>query len=124
MVVISISVSGPDLAKFDEMVSHFGYDSRSSAVRDALYRFIADHRVAFGGEMDAVITLVYNADSRQDEVHGIVHEFQSEIQTSIHNHREHQCFDVLVVHGDGARIHEMVDRFTRIKDVRVNLTST
>ena len=123
MVVISVSLTSEELRRFDAVVDHVGYDSRSSAIRDALHHFVAEHRLDFKEAMDVVLTLVYDAGGRQDHVHDLVHDHQDIIQTSLHNHRGTRCLDVLVVHGEGEQIHQLVDKLTRIKDVRVNITS-
>lgn len=119
--VISISLSTDELAEFDRLVGHFKYDSRSSAVRDALHHFIASHRLEFEHEASQVFTLVYPSDKRQEDVHEIVHEESGLIRTSLHNHMGAKCVDVLVVHGPGERVHQLLDRLTRIKDVRVSV---
>lgn len=123
MVVISVSLTSEELHRFDAVVDHVGYDSRSSAIRDALHHFVAEHRLEFKEAMDVVLTLVYDAGGRQDHVHDIIHDHQDVIQTSLHNHRGARCLDVLVVHGDGEEIHVLVDKLTRIKDVRVSINS-
>lgn len=122
MVVISVSLSGEELAEFDKLVAHFGYDSRSGAVRDALYHFIARHRLDLAEEADVVLTLVYEAEKHQDELHGITHANADLIRTSLHSHMGKRCVDFLVAHGTGRRIHDLLDQFTRIKDVRVTIT--
>lgn len=123
MVVISVSLSGEELEKFDRLVKHFGFDSRSSAVRDALYHFIASHQLELEGHQDLALTLVYTADSSQDRVNHVAHEFEDIIRTSLHNHLEQTCVDVFIVHGDGARVHELLDKLTKLKDVRVTPTA-
>lgn len=123
MVVISVSLSGQELKDFDQLVKHFAYDNRSSAVRDALYHFIASHRLEFSKEeMSLVFTLVYDPKKHMDRVHELIHEEGDLIRTSLHNHMGRQCVDVLVVHGKGERVHELLDALTRLKDVRVNVT--
>lgn len=121
MPVISISLSGPELDEFDKLVEHFKYDSRSSAIRDALHHFIASHRLEFEKEASQVFTLVYPSDKRQEEVHEIIHEETGLIRTSLHNHLGPKCVDVLVVHGPGERVHQLLDRLTRVKDLRVGV---
>lgn len=123
MVVISVSLTSEELHNFDAVVEHVGYDSRSSAIRDALHHFITEHRLGFKEATDVVLTLVYDAERRQDQVHDLVHDYQDIIQTSLHNHRGKRCLDVLVVHGDAEKIHELMDHLTRIKDVRVSISS-
>lgn len=123
MVVISVSLSGDELERFDRLVDHLGYDSRSSAVRDALYQFVSDHRMAFEGHLDLVLTLVYDADRGLEEVDDVVHDHAELIRTSTHHHLDERCVDVLVVHGGGEAVHELLDDLTQIRDVRVNVTS-
>jgi len=122
MVVISVSLSGEELEKFDRLVAHFGFDSRSSAVRDALYHFIASHQMELGGHQDVAITLVYTADRSQDLVNHVAHEFEDVIRTSLHHHLEGTCVDVFIAHGEGDRVHQLLDRLTKLKDVRVTPT--
>lgn len=123
MVVISVSLSGDELERFDKLVEHFGYDSRSSAIRDALYHFVARHRMDFEGHVDLVLTLVYAADGGQDAVHQVTHAHEDLIRTSLHNHIDERCVDTLIVHGDGQEVHALLDELTQIDDVRVNVTS-
>lgn len=123
MVVISVSLSGEELDRFDRLVDHLGYDSRSSAVRDALYQFVSDHRMDFEGHLDLVLTLVYDADGGQDHVNETIHDHEAQIRTSTHHHLDDRCVDVLVVHGGGDQVHELLDQLTQIRDVRVNVTS-
>lgn len=122
MVVISVSLSGGELREFDRLVEHFKYGSRSSAVRDALYHFIAQHRLEFQDEGSLVMTLIYDAVSMPEGLHALLHEYSDAIRTSLHNHLGDKCADVLVVRGSGARAHELLDRLTRVKDVRVMAT--
>ena len=121
MPVISISLSGAELEEFDRLVQHFKYDSRSSAIRDALHHFAASHRLEFEREATQVFTLIYPSDKRQDDVHEIIHEETGLIRTSLHNHFGEKCVDILVVHGPGERVHGLLDRLTRVKDVRVSV---
>lgn len=123
MVVISVSLSGDELADFDRLVDHFGYDSRSSAVRDALHRFVAEHRMDWEGHVDLVLTLVYAADRGQNEVYAVAHDHEALIRTSTHHHLDERCVDVLVVHGPGEEVHRLMDRLTKVKDVRVNVAA-
>lgn len=123
MVVISVSLSGDELADFDRLVEHFGYDSRSSAVRDALYHFIRQHRLNWEGHVDAVLTLVYAAGTGQDEVHTVTHEHDDLIRTMTHHHLDDRCVDVLVVHGPGEAVHGLMDRLTKVTDVRVSVAA-
>lgn len=122
MAVISVSLSGNELKEFDHLVEHFAYKSRSEAVRDALYAFIASHRLEFEGEKDLVFTLIYKADKRKEDVQDLIHHSGDVVRMSLHSHLEDRCVDVVVAHGPGEKLHELVDGLTRLKDVRVNAT--
>lgn len=124
MVVISVSLSGKELADFDALVEHFGYGSRSRAVRDALYHFISQHRMKFNkGDLSLVLTLVYDADHGTDKLNEVIHGHQDLIRTSLHNHLGKQCVDVLVTHGESEAIHSLLDRLAGVKEVRVSVTA-
>lgn len=124
MVVISVSLSGKELADFDALVEHFGYGSRSRAVRDALYHFISQHRMKFNkGDLSLVLTLVYAADHGSDRLNDVIHAHQPLIRTSLHNHLGTQCVDVLVTHGNADALHGLLDELSRVKEVRVSVTA-
>lgn len=123
MVVISISLSGKELADFDHLVEHHGYDSRSSGVRDALHKYVAQHRFEFSeGEMDVVITMAYPDSGPQEKVRDIVHQHDDLVVTNFHHHAGPTCVDVLVVHGLGPQIHALGDSLSALPDVRVTIT--
>jgi CopG family nickel-responsive transcriptional regulator len=119
MVVVSVSLSGPELNKFDRLVEHFGYGSRSSAVRDALHQFIASHQMKFEGHVHVALTLVYTADKSQDKVNKMLHKHEDLVTTALHHHLEGTCVDALIVHGEGQRVHGLLDDLTKIDGVRV-----
>lgn len=122
MAVISVSLSQDELAEFDRLVEHFNYASRSEAIRDALYAFVASHRLEFEGAKDLVFTLIYDAHKRKEEVHDVIHAQGEHVRTSLHNHMGDRCVDVIVAHGPGEKMHELVHTLTRLRDVRVNVT--
>lgn len=123
MPVISVSLPSEDLDRFDDLVDHMGYESRSSAIRDALYSYVAQHRLDLEGEeVGVVLTLVYAADRGQAAVQEIVHEEGHLVQTSLHQHVGDRCVDLVVLHGAGDDVHDVLDRLTSIRDVRVNAT--
>ena len=119
MAVISISMSGPELKEFDRLVDHFGFGSRSSAVRAALSSFVALHQMQFKGHVHMALTLVYEAKRNQGHVNDVLHDFDDLVSTSLHHHLEGTCVDSLVLHGEGHRIHELLDGLTKLDGVRV-----
>lgn len=121
--MISVSLSGDELASFDELVDHMGYESRSSAVRDALYHYVREHRLEIEDEtVDVVLTLVYRASAGQREVRETVHDHEDLVRTDLHQHLGERCLDVLVLRGPGPRVHELLDELAALDPVRVTLT--
>lgn len=122
MVVISVSLSGDELKDFDALVKHFGYDSRSVAVRAALHHFVNQHKAELGRDADVVLSVTYPGHRPRPEMHQILHENMDLVRTSLHNHEGERCVDILLVHGSGERVHALMDALTRIKDVQVSST--
>lgn len=121
MVVISVSLSGDELDRFDDLVEHLDYESRSSAVRDALYHFMAEHRLDFEESGALVLTLLHDHDRGRDDIHEITHEYGGLIHTSLHSDVERGCVDLLVAQGDGEALHGLVDELTGLEGVRVSV---
>lgn len=125
MPVISVSLPSDDLDAFDGLVEHMDYESRSDAVRDALYNWVQEHRLALDdgeGTVGLVVTLVYAADRGQREVQQVIHERGDLVRTALHQHLDDRCVDLLVLQGDGEEVHAVLDELTRIRDVRARTT--
>lgn len=125
MPVISVSLGNEDLESFDRLVDHMGYESRSSAVRDALYHFVQEHRLGLDEESDVglVLTLVYAADRGQQEVQEVIHDLGDLVRTALHQHLDERCVDLLVLQGPGQELHDALDRLGSVRDVRVDVTT-
>ncbi|MHB1260219.1 MAG: CopG family ribbon-helix-helix protein [Thermoplasmatota archaeon] len=123
MVVISVSLSGQELKAFDQVIESAGYDSRSSAVRDALYKFIADRQLNLSGHTHVALTLVYEPEQGQSDVSDVAHAFEDVITTSLHHHLEKTCVDVFIIHGEGSRVKQLLESLAKVKDVRVTMTA-
>ena len=120
MVVISVSLSGKELREFDELVKRLGYSSRSDAVRDALHKFLAQHRFLQRIESKSylLISIVYD-EKKMHHVLNVIHEYTDIIHSSSHSHFNDKCSDQLVLTGDAKRIEAMLSKLSAIKDVRV-----
>ncbi|CAD7768389.1 Putative nickel-responsive regulator [Candidatus Methanoperedenaceae archaeon GB37] len=129
--LMRIGVSLPEnlLERFDSIISKRGYSSRSEGIRDAIRWYIRYYEWMSNikGERYGTITLTYNHHQRGlvDEITDIEHEFIGTIQSTLHLHvDENNCFELVVVHGDGERIRELSERLTALKGVKhVKLTT-
>ena len=102
-----IGVSLPEklLSRFDEIILHRGYSSRSEGIRDAIRNYIVHYEWMSDvqGERVGVITLVYSHGQRGlvDNLTEIQHDAGSIIQSSLHVHLDHEnCLEVIVLRGE------------------------
>ncbi|MDD2754968.1 MAG: nickel-responsive transcriptional regulator NikR [Methanothrix sp.] len=130
--LMRIGISLPEnlLNKFDEIILHRGYSSRSEGVRDAIRSYIVNFEWMSDvqGERVGVITIVYAHSQRglEDNLTEIQHEFGGLIQSSLHVHLDHDnCLEVVVLRGEGQDVRKAAERMMSLKGVKhVKLTTT
>jgi len=119
---IGISLPKSLLDKFDDILNHRGYSSRSEGIRDAIrtyityYQWMADVK----GEREGVITMVYDHDQRglMVTLTDIQHEFHDIVKASLHSHATHErCLEVVLVHGEGAQLKALAEKLMSQKGV-------
>ncbi|MEN6610994.1 MAG: nickel-responsive transcriptional regulator NikR [Methanoregulaceae archaeon] len=126
---IGISLPQNLLTKFDEILEHRGYSSRSEGIRDAIrtyityYQWMSDVK----GERHGIISIVYDHDQRGllVTIMDIQHEFREIIQASLHSHvTNERCLEVILVRGDGTQLKALAERLMAQKGVEsVKLTT-
>ena len=126
---IGISLPQNLLTKFDEILEHRGYSSRSEGIRDAIrtyityYQWMADVK----GERHGIISIVYDHDQRGllVTIMDIQHEFREIIGASLHSHvTDERCLEVILVRGEGGRLKALAERLMSQKGVEsVKLTT-
>jgi CopG family nickel-responsive transcriptional regulator len=127
---VGISLPENLLNKFDEIILHRGYSSRSEGVRDAIRSYIVNFEWMSDvqGERVGVITIVYAHSQRglEDNLTEIQHEFGSLIQSSLHVHLDHDnCLEIVVLRGEGQDVRKAAERMMSLKGVKhVKLTTT
>lgn len=127
-----IGVSLPEnlLAKFDEIILHRGYSSRSEGIRDSIRSYIVHYEWMSNVEGDrvGVITIVYSHAQRnlESNLTDIQHEFSGIIQSSMHVHLDHDnCLEVIVLRGEGKDVKTAAEKMMALKGVKhVKLTTT
>ena len=130
--LMRVGISLPEnlLNKFDEIILHRGYSSRSEGVRDAIRSYIVNFEWMSDvqGERVGVITIVYAHSQRglEDNLTEIQHEFGGLIQSSLHVHLDHDnCLEVVVLRGEGQDVRKAAERMMSLKGVKhVKLTTT
>ncbi|PKL64619.1 MAG: nickel-responsive transcriptional regulator NikR [Methanomicrobiales archaeon HGW-Methanomicrobiales-3] len=126
---IGISLPKNLLDRFDEILNHRGYSSRSEGIRDAIrtyityYKWMSDVK----GEREGVITMVYDHEQRNllSSITEIEHEYHDIIKASLHSHVTHdRCLEVILVHGEGTQLKELAEKLMSHKGVEsVKLTT-
>lgn len=127
-----IGVSLPEnlLTKFDEIILHRGYSSRSEGIRDSIRSYIVNYEWMSDvqGDRVGVITIVYSHAQRnlESNLTDIQHEFSGIIQSSMHVHLDHDnCLEVIVLRGEGQDVKSAAERMMALKGVKhVKLTTT
>ncbi len=130
--LMRVGISLPEnlLNKFDEIILHRGYSSRSEGVRDAIRSYIVNFEWMSDvqGERVGVITIVYAHSQRglEDNLTEIQHDFGGLIQSSLHVHLDHDnCLEVVVLRGEGQDVRKAAERMMSLKGVKhVKLTTT
>jgi len=79
MPMVSLQLSDEILQKFDEIRQESGYLSRSEALRDAILKFISEHKQQSSSEIKrSIISVVYTPDANKLEMFAsIEHRFET-----------------------------------------------
>lgn len=124
MKVSRIGVSLPKnlLVKFDTMIEEMGYANRSEAIRDAVREYMLKNELREEeGERFGIITLIYDHHIRgvSDVLTDLQHNYNKEIQTTIHFHIDHHnCMELIITRGEAKKIKEIKDKLTAVVGVK------
>ncbi|MGD0978405.1 MAG: nickel-responsive transcriptional regulator NikR [Candidatus Bathyarchaeia archaeon] len=123
MTVISITLPGELLAKFDEFTKTRGYYSRSEAFRDAVRSLIVESDIAKTetGEVAATIMITCDyarrdVDLRMTEVR---HEFDDVVVENVHRHIDDKyCLEIFIAQGKNKRILDLIGRVRGMRGIQ------
>jgi len=127
---IGVSLPSNLLNKFDGIIRGRGYSSRSEGIRDAIRAYIVEYEwmEREAGEEIGTVTYLYDHSQRGlgDELTEVQHQFLDMIRTTTHVHLdEENCFEVVVMKGEGKRIKELAENVMSLRGVKhVKLTTT
>ena len=126
-----IGVSLPDtlLGKFDEIIEKRGYSSRSEGIRDSIRNYISYYEWMgdIKGHRTGTVTVVYDHTKRglSNTLASIQHRYSHLIKSSMHIHLDHDnCFEVIVLDGDGEEIKELSESIMALKGVKFSKLTT
>ncbi len=118
-VIVSLSLPGSLLKKFDQVLAEEGFSNRSEGVRDVLRTYIDERQLAAQKRENlAAIMVLYDKTRQQAQLRTILHRFP-QIQTMLHTHLDEQnCIEILTITSAGDLIMDMVKTLRRIPGVK------
>ncbi|AFZ72216.1 CopG family ribbon-helix-helix protein [Natronobacterium gregoryi] len=121
---ISLTLPPAMVARLDEIVEEWEYDSRSGAVRDGLREFFAacEWEADPEGRYHGTIVVVHEHDHDSDvagELQTVQHEQADIILSLQHIHLSHdRCMETIAVDGPGDAIRELANRLRSVPGVQ------
>lgn len=109
----------PERVKEIELLKNkLGFRSRSGLIRMALNSLLNECRMVedLKGE-NAVVFTVTHRKNRNVDVDRVIHRFEKNITTSIHQHFQNSCFHLLVAKGEAKEINELFRALKTLKGV-------
>lgn len=129
--LMRIGVSLPDnlLNIFDEIIEKRGYSSRSEGIRDAIRSYISHYEWMgeIKGHRVGTIAVIYDHTKKglSNALTDIQHRYSHLIKSSVHVHLDHDnCFEVIVLDGDGEEIKELTEAILALKGVQFSKLTT
>jgi len=123
MTVISITIPGELLGKFDEFMKSRGYYSRSEAFRDAVRSLIVESDIAKSETGDVAATLMITSDyARRDvdlRMSEVRHEFDDVVVENVHRHiGDKYCLEIFIAQGKNKRILDLIGRVRGMRGIQ------
>ena len=119
MEIISVSLDDKSLKELDRIQQKLGYKSRSKLLRSTINSLLNEYKDLDSqtGHTDAVIVITYSA-ADQPKIHSIVHDCADHVKTSLHQHHNGVCIDILMVCAEGEKIKDLFAGLKKNKAVK------
>jgi len=123
MTVISITLPGELLTKFDEFMKTRGYYSRSEAFRDAIRNLIVESDIAKTETGEVAATIMITSDYARRDVDlrmtEVRHEFDDVVVENVHRHiDEKYCLEIFIAQGKNKRIIDLIGRIRGMRGIQ------
>lgn len=123
MTVVSITLPGELLKKFDEFMKTRGYYSRSEAFRDAIRNLIAESELAKLETGNVATTIMITCEHARKDVDlritEVRHEFDDVVVENVHRHiGEKYCLEVFIAEGNYQRILDLIGRIRGMRGIQ------
>jgi len=123
MTVVSVTIPGELLKKFDEFMKTRGYYSRSEAFRDAIRNLIAESELAKLETGNVAATIMTTCEyARKDvdlKITEVRHEFDDVVLENVHRHIDDKyCLEIFIAQGKNERILDLVGRVRGMRGIQ------
>jgi len=123
MTVISITIPGELLSKFDEFMKTRGYYSRSEAFRDAVRNLIVESDIAKTETGEVAATIMITSDYARRDVDlrmtEVRHEFDDVVVENVHRHIDDKyCLEIFIAQGKNQRILDLIGRVRGMRGIQ------
>lgn len=119
---IGIALDSDLLKRFDRSIRRRGYTNRSEAFRDLIRdRLVGEQTAEPNATVVGTVTLIYDhhAHGITEKLTEVQHENHDLVVSTSHAHLDHEsCLEVLIVHGQSARVAQFADRLIGLKGVQ------
>jgi len=123
VTVVSITLPGELLRKFDDFIKTRGYYSRSEAFRDAIRNIIAESELAKMETGNVATTIMITCDYERKDVDlkigEVRHEFDDVVVENVHRHiGQKYCLEVFIAEGNYQRILDLIGRIRGMRGIQ------
>ena len=123
LTVISITLPGDLLEKFDAFMKTRGYYSRSEAFRDAVRSMMTESEFAKTetGPMAATIMITCDYERRDVDIKitEVRHEFDDVVVENVHRHIDDKyCLEIFIAQGKNERILDLIGRIRGMRGIQ------
>ena len=119
---IGIALDSELLKQFDHSIEKSGYTNRSEAFRDLIRdRLVREQTAAPNATVVGTVTLIFDhhASGITEKLTEVQHEHHDLVVSTSHAHLDHDsCLEVLIVHGNAARVQHFADILIGLKGVQ------
>lgn len=117
MAIISMSVPEALVAEMDGAIAEGAYKGRSEFMRAAVRALLQQRHVPGGDHVHGSITVTY-PHGHEVKLSDARHAYHDVVLSMMHTHCEAEtCMDVLIVGGDSARVRELQETLSRMREI-------
>lgn len=117
--MLSISLPQSQFAALSSLQKKQGYSNRSKLLRAGLEALVNEY--ALVDELQGfhkVVFVVSHDRHHEHDVDHVLHDFEDEVSTSVHQQSQHACIQVLMAEGNAPRLKALYRDVKKAKGVK------